>query len=318
MSDSTHQANPDNQPFGFWGGMGAAFLCVLFGANTVAVKITFMGFGVLGSAAIRFFIAAVVITAWALIKRKSFRLQPGQWRYLLVFSTFFTIQLALFYAGLDRTYASRGALLINLMPFLVLVLAHLFIPGDTMTRPKVLGLLLGFAGVACVLLDQQALSGRIRSGDLIVLVATFVWAANTIYLKRVISAFEPFHIVLYSMLFSVPFLSAGSWFFDEALVSSPSAASLLALLYQSLITGSFGFLVWNTLLKKHGAVAMHSFIFIMPIAAVLLAGVLLGDPMGPGITAALVLIVAGVVVVHSPSGGDLPPAPEPREIDLNT
>jgi len=298
---------PENQPFSLWGGARIALLCGLFGANTVAVKITFTGFGVLSSAAIRFALAAAVITAWALVGRRSFRLKPGQWRILLVFSAFFTIQLALFYAGLDRTYASRGALLVNLLPFLVLVLAHLFIPGDTMTRRKVLGLLLGFAGVACVLSDQQSLTGRIRSGDFIVLGATFIWAANTIYIKRVISTFEPFHIVLYSTVFSVPWLIAGSWLFDGAFVSSPTTASVLALLYQALVTGSFGFLAWNTLLKRHGAVALHSFVFIMPIAAVILAAALLGDPIGPSIVAALALIVTGIVVVHAPSAADLPP-----------
>ncbi len=309
MASISNPTEPENQPFGLWGGVRIALLCVLFGANTVAVKITFLGFGVLSSAAIRFTIAAAVIAVWALIGRRSFRLQRGQWRHLLVFSVFFTIQLALFYAGLDRTYASRGALLVNMLPFLVLVLAHLFIPGDTMTRRKVLGLLLGFAGVACVVLDQQDISGRMRSGDLIVLCATFIWAANTIYIKRVISTFEPFHIVLYSMLFSVPFLLAGSWLLNETFFSSPTTASVFALLYQALITGSFGFLVWNTLLKRHGVVAMHSFVFIMPIAAISLAAVVLDDPIGPSIVAALVLIVAGIFVVHSPPAADLPPRP---------
>jgi len=313
VTSHNNPIEPENKAFGLWGGVRIAALCVLFGANTVAVKITFTGFGVLSSAAIRFTIAAAVIAIWALIGGRSFRLQPGQWRHLLVFSTFFTIQLALFYAGLDRTYVSRGALLLNLLPFLVLVLAHLFIPGDTMTRRKVLGLLLGFAGVACVLLDQQSLSGRIRSGDFIVLCATFIWAANTVYIKRVISSFEPFHIVLYSTVFSVPFLLAGSWLLDEAFFTSPSTASVLALLYQALVTGSFGFLVWNTLLKRHGVVAMHSFVFIMPIAAVGLAAVMLGDPIGPSIVTALILIVAGIFVVHSPPSADLPPSPAHRD-----
>jgi len=301
---------PENLDFGLWGGVRIALLCVLFGANTVAVKITFLGFGVLASAALRFTLAASVIAIWALIARRSFRLQPGQWRQLLVFSVLFTTQLALFYLGLDRTYASRGALLVNLLPFLVLVLAHLFIPGDAMTTHKVVGLLLGFAGVVFVLWDQQSLSGRVRSGDLIVLSATLIWAGNTVYLKKVISAFEPFHIVLYSMLFSVPFLAAGAWYSGEDFVSSPPTASVLALLYQTFVTGSFGFLAWSTLLKRHGVVAMHSFIFIMPIAAVTLAAVVLDDPIGPNIVTALILIVAGIFVVHSPAAADLPPPPE--------
>lgn len=294
--------DPENRPFGLWGSVRIALLCVLFGANPVALKITFTGFGVLFSAALRFLLAGILISAWAMITGRSFRLRQGQWRPVLVFSSLFTVQLALFNIGLDRTFASRGALLTNILPFLIMVLAHFFLKGDPMTKQKVLGLLLGFLGVMFVVSDQASFSGRVRSGDLIVLLATAIWAANTVYIKRVISSFEAFHIALYPMLFSIPFLFLGSWLSGEDFVTSPTNAAVLALVYQTLITGSFGFLVWNTLLKRHGAVAMHSFVFIMPISAVAFAAVLLGDPIGPNIIAALVLIVAGIIVMHWRSG----------------
>lgn len=295
------------QPFGFWGSVRMALLCVLFGANPVAIKITFTGFGVLFSAGIRFLIAGAAIAAWAWMTGRSFRPRQGQWRHLAVFSVLFTIQLALFNIGLDRTFASRGALLTNVLPFLVLVLAHFFLRGDPMTPSKVVGLLLGFLGVVFVISDQTGLSGRVRSGDLIVLLATTIWALNTVYIKRVISGHQAFHIALYPMLFSVPFILGASWMSGEQFVNSPSVNALLALGYQSLVTGAFGFLVWNSLLKRHGAVGMHSFIFMMPIAAVIIAALLLGDPIGPSIIVALVLIVAGIVVVHLKPGLSVEP-----------
>jgi drug/metabolite transporter (DMT)-like permease len=57
-------------------------------------------------------------------------------------------------------------------------------------------------------------------------------------------------------------------------------------------------LAWNTLLQKYGAVALHSFIFIMPIAGVALGGLMLGEPITLKILIALALIVAGILVVH--------------------
>lgn len=304
----------ETEPFGLWGIINITVLCILFGANAVALKISFTGFGVLFTAAVRFSIAAAVIALWALMTGRSFRLKPEQWRYLLVFSSLFVVQLALFNLGLDRTFASRGALLTNILPFLILVMAHFFLRGDPMTARKITGLLLGFLGVVCVVSDQASLSGRVRTGDIIVLTATFIWAANTVYIKRVISSFQPFQIALYPMVFSVPFLFIGSWLSGEQFVRSPSADAVIALLYQSLITGSFGFLVWNTMLKKHGAVAMHSFVFIMPISAVFFAAIMLGDPVGPNIIAALVLIVAGILVVHWKSAEKPPALPVRRDL----
>jgi drug/metabolite transporter (DMT)-like permease len=43
---------------------------------------------------------------------------------------------------------------------------------------------------------------------------------------------------------------------------------------------------------------MHSFIFIMPVAGVLLGGLVLGEPITAKILIALLLIVSGILVVH--------------------
>jgi drug/metabolite transporter (DMT)-like permease len=52
------------------------------------------------------------------------------------------------------------------------------------------------------------------------------------------------------------------------------------------------------MLQKYGAVALHSFIFIMPVAGVVLGGLVLGEPITIKIISALLLIVAGILVVH--------------------
>ena len=73
---------------------------------------------------------------------------------------------------------------------------------------------------------------------------------------------------------------------------------LTALLYQGLAIASFGFVAWNRMLQRYGAVSLHSFLFIMPISGVLLGGLVLGEPITFTILLALVLIVSGIVVVN--------------------
>ncbi len=281
-----------------WAATQVTFLCVLFGVNAVAVKYAFKGFGVYSSACIRFGIAAVVIALWARLTGRSFRLRPGQARHLLVYSALFSVQLSLFYAGLERTYASRGTLLVNLLPFIVLVLAHFFIPGDRMSPRKLAGLLLGFSGVVCVFSGDSGLTGSVRTGDIFVLMATTIWACNIVYLKRVIDTFAAFHIVLYSMLMSLPLFGLEALIFDDAALKTPSLTATLALLYQTLVTAAFGFIAWNHLLKKFGAVNLHSFVFIMPLVGVICAHLALDEPVTPRLLLALALIVGGLLVIH--------------------
>jgi hypothetical protein len=100
----------------------------------------------------------------------------------------------------------------------------------------------------------------------------------------------------------------------QQLLFQLNAPVIGALLYQSLITASFGSVTWYTLLKKYGAVALHSFVFIMPIAGVTLGGLLLGEPITIKILLALIFIVFGIFVVHWQPKKEAPAYPIRRDL----
>jgi drug/metabolite transporter (DMT)-like permease len=309
---SEHQ--PQNEDLTFAAGVFAVFLCILFGSNAVAIKITFSGMGVFTTAAIRFGVAAIAIFLWAKITGQNTALKKGQLHQVLIFSSLFTVQLSLFYLGLSKSNASRGTLLANLLPFFILFLAHFFIAGDRITKQKFFGILMGFTGVVFMFIDEESLSNGFQTGDLIILLAVFIWSCSTVYLKRVIGTFSPFQLVMYSTLFSVPSFIVEALLWDDSMVFHLDAPVIGALLYQSLVTASFGFVAWNTMLKKYGAVSLHAFVFIMPIAGVTLGGLVLGEPITIKILLALVFIVSGILVVHWKSKEETPVYPIRRSI----
>jgi drug/metabolite transporter (DMT)-like permease len=288
----------DNPEFSFFAGILSAFLCIIFGSNAVAIKFAFSGVGVFTTAAIRFSIAALAIYIWARATGQSLALKKGQLYQLLILAALFALQLSMIYFGLSKSNASRATLISNLIPFWVLFLAHFFIPGDRITRRKFFGILFGFCGVAFMFTENKGVTVDFRVGDLIILSATFIWACSVIYLKRIISAFSAVQITLYSMVFSVPIFFLEAFLWDTPMIFKLDFKIVGAVLYQSLVTAAFGFVTWNTLLQKYGAVALHSFIFIMPIAGVALGGLLLGEPITSKLLIALALIVAGILVVH--------------------
>lgn len=275
-----------------------SLLCTAFGANVVAVKVSLSGLGSFTTAGLRFSIAIIAIFLWAKATRRSFDIKKGQMQQLLIISLIFTVQMSLLYLGMNKTSASRGTLLINLQPFFILLLANYFIPGERITKRKIVGLLMGFAGVAFVLLEKKDLTTGFQIGDLMILSTAFFWACQVVYVKRIIHAFEPFHIVLFQMIFSVPFFFLGGILWDSTMIAQVNPSVVVALLYQSLITASLGFIIWTNMLRSYGAVTLHSFVFIMPIAGVLLGGLLLGDPITFNILTALLLIVLGILVIH--------------------
>lgn len=310
MIDAAYQ----NKDLSFLAAAFTVFICMLFGANAVAIKISLEGIGVFTTAGIRFGIASITIFLWAKITGRSFKIKKEQILQLFVISIVFTIQLSLFYLGLDKSNASRGTLLANFQPFFTLFLAHFFIPGDQITRRKIMGILMGFAGVAFVFLEKKGVTSDFNIGDMMILMAAFLWACNAVYTKRVISAFQPFQIALFPMFFSVPLFFLGGFFWDRHMIAFIDAKIIGAMVYQSLVTASFGFVVWNSLLQKYGAVALHSFIFIMPITGVLLGGLILGEPITINILIALLSIVAGILIIHYRQKKPMPLASIARNI----
>ncbi len=289
---------PNNQELSFLAACFTVFLCTLFGANAVAIKISLAGIGVFTTAGLRFCFASIVVFIWARITGQSFVINKKQICQMLIISIVFTVQLSLFYLGLSKSNASRGTLLVNFQPFFTLFLAHFFIPGDQITKRKVLGLLLGFCGVALVFLEKTGITQDFQLGDVMILTAALLWSCSAVYTKRIIHTFEPFHFVLYPMLFSVPFFFAEGFFWDSKMFTYIDTGILCSLLYQSLVTASFGFMAWITLLQRYGAVALHSFIFIMPVSGVLLGGLILREPITFSLLAALFLIAVGILTIH--------------------
>jgi drug/metabolite transporter (DMT)-like permease len=273
-------------------------LCTVFGANAVAIKFTITGLGPFSAAVLRFSLGAAVIAAWARWRGLPFVIKAPERGPMLFLALLFAGQINLFYLGMSRTYASRAALIVNLVPFFVLIMAHFFIPGDRLSLRKLAGILLGFCGVAILITDGHALSGQLRSGDLVVLSATILWSANAVYSKKVIHRFVPFQIVLYPTLAATALFAVEAWYFEGLMVHSLNLPILAAIGYQSLVVTAFGFVSWNTLLSRFGAGTLHSFVFIMPLAGVLFSGLLLDEPITPRLLTAGLLITAGILVIH--------------------
>ncbi len=150
----------------------------------MAIKFCLTGIGSFTAAGIRFTIAAVVIFIWARLKKIPLKLNQKQLGQMSIVSAIFVVQLSCFYLGLSKTTASHGALIANVLPFFVLILAHFFIPGDRISLKKGIGITLGFMGVLFLFFDEQGLSGDLKKGDLIVLIAVMLWSSTRLLLRH--------------------------------------------------------------------------------------------------------------------------------------
>lgn len=276
----------------------AAFLCALWGANAVVIKFSLSGLGPFTAAAIRFGLSTLVLGVWIRLSGQKLAPPAGRFVPLAVNSLLFALQLSLVYVGFTFTNASRGALLTNLQPFFLLFLAHFFLREDRITPLKLAGLVLGFSGAACVFLDRPGIAAGFMAGDVMMLLSTVVWALSAVYTKHLIQSVSAIHIVFYQLLFAIPLFALGALRWDSPMISRVNIEIAAAILFQVIFTTAFAFVAWNRLMKKHGTVALHAFVFLIPVFGVLLAGLLLGEPITAMIVVALALIAGGILVVQ--------------------
>ncbi len=274
------------------------FLCITFGFNAIAMKISLEGFGPFTTAGFRFALASCLILIWAKATGKPLKLKKGQLQEIAILVVVFFIQLSGFHLGIFYTHASRTSIIINVQPLLILLLAHYFIPGDSISPRKLLGILTGFTGVVLIFFDKTAGTGDILTGDLIVLGVTMTWAGVSIYTKRIIHRYHPFQLVFYPMLITFPLFFIAGYFLDSPMITHADIKTVSGLIYQGLIAGAFGFVAWNTMLLRYGAVSLHSYIFLSPITGVFFGGLILGEPITRKIIISLILIVSGILIVN--------------------
>ncbi|MCK5162466.1 MAG: DMT family transporter, partial [Desulfobacula sp.] len=146
--------------------------------------------------------------------------------------------------------------------------------------------------------DEQDLTGDLKKGDLIILAAVFLWSSSAIFVKRIIFEYNVVQITIYPMIFGIPFFFLGGFLWDDQMIRTINPTIIKAVLYQSIVTASFGFVAWNGLLQKFGATALHSFIFIMPLTGVLFGVLLLQETITPHLVTSIAFIVTGVVIVN--------------------
>ena len=100
-------------------------------------------------AGIRFCLSGLIVLAIAGSKKRDFKVRkPIDWWYILLFCMMnTTLHYAFFYFGLSHSEGSRAAILNSLSVFSVVILACIFFKSDRMTVKKIIGCIVGFAGI---------------------------------------------------------------------------------------------------------------------------------------------------------------------------
>jgi drug/metabolite transporter (DMT)-like permease len=280
--------------------------CLVWGLNQVAIKMSGAGVSPLLGAGLRSLVAAGLVWLWCAIRGEPLFRRDGTGAYGLLIGLLFAAEVALIYWGLAFTTASRSVIFLYSAPFFVALGAHRYIPGERLTRRRIAGLVLAFAGLCLACADALYLpSRRELFGDMLELAAGFLWGATTVLLKKGVVLdkggrvpLSPPRMLFYQLAISSVALIGASLALREAGVVAATAPVLTALAYQAVIVAFASYLTWFWLLRRYPASDLAPHLFWTPLFGVLAGWALLGDPLSGNLGAAAVLIAVGIYLVN--------------------
>jgi drug/metabolite transporter (DMT)-like permease len=276
----------------------AVFLCLLFGSNALAIKLSLFGLSPYACVMIRFLVASIIILFYARFKNIPIGLSGHEWGHALAMGLIFGFQMAVFYVGITYTTVSHAGVLMNTQPFFVAVMAHFFLPNDRLTIRKIAGIFLAFAGVSILFSGYGRIESVSLLGDALIMGSSFLWAAQTIYIKRFTDHWHSIPLVLHPMVISIFIFLVFYLIFEANTIQSFNNSVLISLFYQSVIVAGYGYIGWTKLLLKYKASSLSVFVFIMPIVAVALGIIFMGDPFSLRLLVSLFFVAAGILIVN--------------------
>ena len=199
--------------------------------------------------------------------------------------------------ALTYTMASNVGVIISVAPFFTAILSRLFLKSEGKLRANFfIGFVVAMAGVALISFNGFKLELN-PMGDLLAVLAAFVWACYSILTRKISSFGCPVVLTtrrtfFYGILFMVPALFLFD--FEVGLERFADTTYLLNILYLGLGASALCFVTWNLAVKALGAVRTSVYIYMVPVITVVTSVLVLKEPVTWVSIMGTVLAVAGL------------------------
>ncbi len=249
-------------------------------------------------AGIRFCISGIIILLMARKMGKSFAVgKKDGWWYILLFSLFnTTLHYLFFYIGLSHAEGSRSAILNSLSVFSVVILACIFFKSDKMTMNKIVGCVLGFAGIMALNLGGKDSGQFTFYGDGFIIMNALCGATASLMTRGLSKRTDVFVGTGYSLaiggaLLIIPGLLIGGYLPN---ISWLGIVYLLLL----IVISTTGFGLYNKLLSCNpvGKVAIYN--SLIPVVGAVTSCLCLGETFYWKYIVAGTLAALGIYVIN--------------------
>ena len=215
--------------------------------------------------------------------------------------------------GQEGVASGLAGMLMAVTPLAAILLAHFAVPGERLTEGRLVGVFLGFLGVAVLLGPEDLLGLGARESllrQLAVLAGAVCYAVNTILARRLPLVHPLVYasgVMIVGSLFCVPLTLASL----DALLPAASTQALVSVVWLGLVPTGLATLVHYRLVVSAGAGFASLTNYIIPVIALAAGALVLGERTDPSALGGLALILLGIAVAGRRQSAPALPATHP-------
>ncbi len=249
-------------------------------------------------AGIRFAISGIIILTIAKSVNRKFSVTKGvDWLYILVFSLMNTaLHYTFFYIGLSHSQGARASILNSLGTFILVLLACMFFKSDKLTIKKIIGCVIGFAGVFALNFGNGDSGSFTMLGDGMIILNTLCSAIAGLMtrgLGRRVDIFvgTGYSLTIGGVLLIIPSILIGGTLPNITI----NGIIILSLL---IVISSLGFTLYNKLLSCNPVSKVAIFNSFIPVVGVITSCLCLGEPFYYNYIIAALLSAYGIYIIN--------------------
>jgi len=275
-------------------------LCGIWGSTWLFIKLGLADLPPLTFAGIRFLLASLILTAIILARRTRWPRAGNEWALIAVVGVLqFSLNYGLVFWGEQHIPSGLAAVLQSTFPAFGLVIAHLYLPYERITLPKVIGVLMGIVGVAVIFSDQLNVAGRMALlGSIALVLSAFFGAYGNVLVKAYSQKIDPLVLAAGQMAFGLlPLLVLGILVEGSPFRFHWTIMAAVSLAYLVVVGSVIAFGLYYWLVRNMQVTTTMLIALVTPVTAVILGLVVLHEHLNWRLFAGGACIISGLALI---------------------
>jgi drug/metabolite transporter (DMT)-like permease len=209
---------------------------------------------------------------------------------------------SIYYIGentaLQYTLVTNVSLLVTLSPIITVLLTKMMYKTEQLSKGFIVGSIIAFIGVACVIFNSSFNIEVKPLGDLLSIFAAVSFAIYCIVVKKLNARYDTLFIsrkiFFYGVFTALPFLTFQDHFMDFAILKEPVV--WMHILFLGVVCSMLAFILWNEAINKLGASRASNYLYFSPVITLIASVWLLNENVSIVGYIGCALTIGGVIV----------------------